>query len=50
MKKTVEYLQPKNLAVVVEENNKQVILPESLHLTAFNVAHDWLRLGINKTL
>ena len=50
MKKTVEYLQPENLAVVIDENNKRVILPESLRLTAFNVAHDRLHLGIDKTI
>ena len=50
MKKTVEYLQPENLAVVVDENNKRIILPESLCLTAFNAAHDRLHLGIDKTI
>ena len=50
MKKTVEYLQPDNLAVVVDENNKRIILPESMRLTAFNVAHDRLHLGIDKTI
>ena len=50
MKKTVEYLQPENLAVVTEENHKRVILPETLRLTAFNLAHDRLHLGIDKTI
>ena len=50
MKKTVEYLPPENLAVVVDENNKRVILPESLRLSAFNVAHNRLHLGIDKTI
>ena len=50
MKKAVDYLQPENLAVVIDENNKRVILPESLRLTAFNVAHDRLHLGIDKTI
>ena len=50
MKKTVEYLQPENLAVVVDENNKRVILPESLRLTAFNAALDRLHLVIDKTI
>ena len=32
---------------MIDENNKRIILPESL--TAFNVAHDRLHLGIDKT-
>ena len=48
--KIVEYLQPENLAVVKEVGNKRDILPENLRLTAFNLAHDRLHLGIDKTI
>ena len=50
MKKTVKYLQPKNLTVMTVENNKRGIISETLRLTAFNVAHDRLHLGIDKNI
>ena len=35
---------------MTKENNTRVILLEILRLTAFNVAHDRLHLGIDKTI
>ena len=39
LKKKVEFHQPENLAVVVEEGNNRIILPIELRLAAFNVTH-----------
>ena len=50
MDKRIEYLEPEKLAVVIEEGNKRVILPEALRLRVFNMAHDRLHLGIEKTI
>ena len=49
LKKKVEFLQPENLAVVVEEGNHRIILPTDLRLAVFNVAHQRLHLGIEKS-
>ena len=46
----VEFLQPENLAVVVEGGNQRIILPDPLRLTAFNNAHQILHLGIDKSI
>ena len=46
LKKKVEFLQPENLAVVVEEGNHRKTLPTDLRLAVFNVAHQRLNLGI----
>ena len=50
LNKEVEYLQPENLAVIKEGNNKRIILPTSLRLTAFEVAHGYLHLGKEKSI
>ena len=49
LNKKIEFLQPENLAVIVEENNNRIILPKELWLAAFNVAHQLLHLGIDKS-
>ena len=50
MDKEIEYVKPENLAVIIDEGNKRVILPETLRLTVFNLIHDRLHLGIDKTI
>ena len=50
LNKEVKFLQPENLAVIVEENNNRIILPKALRLAAFNVAHQPLHLGIDKSI
>ena len=44
-----KFIQPDNLAVVREEGNNRIILPNKLRLTAFNIAHQSLHLGIDKS-
>ena len=50
LKNDVEYIHPENLAVVAEEDNKRVILPDHLWLMAFNAANQVLHLGIYKSI
>ena len=50
LKKEVDYLQPEKLAVIKEGNDKRIILPTPLRLTAFEVAHGYLHLGKERSI
>ena len=50
LRNTVEYIPPENLAVVVEEGYRRIVLPTPLRLRAFNLAHQVLHLGIDKSI
>ena len=50
LKKTVQFTVPENMAFLVEDEIKRIILPEPLRLTAYNAAHNRLHLGIEKTI
>ena len=50
MDKEIEYVKPENLAVIIDEGIKRVTLPETFRLTAFNLIHDRLHLGFDKTI
>ena len=47
---TVEHRSPNNMAVVVEDGNVRIILPEILRLTAYHQAHSLLHMGTEKTI
>ena len=46
----VEHRPPNDMAVVVEDGNVRIILPEVLRLTAYHRAHNLLHMGIEKTI
>ena len=50
LKKDVHFTTDESMAFFIEEGIKRVILPEQLHLTAYNAAHNRLHLGIEKTI
>ena len=49
-KKTVEYVGPEKMAVINEDGNRRVIVPESLRLSVFDSIHERFHLGIDKTI
>ena len=48
--KNVQFTVPENMAFLVEDEIKRIILPEPLRLTAYNAAHNRLHLGIEKSI
>ena len=50
LKKNVQFTVPENMAFLVEDEIKRIILPEPLRLTAYNAAHNRLHLGIEKSI
>ena len=49
-KKTVRFLKPENLAVIVENEQHRIILPFALRLSAYEIAHGYLHLGKEKSV
>ena len=49
-KKDVRFIKPENLAVIVEDEQKRIILPFALRLSAYELAHGYLHLGKEKSV
>ena len=50
LKKDVHFTVPENMAYILEDNVKRVILPEPLRFTVFNAAHNQIHQGKEKSI
>ena len=50
LKKEIKYVGSEDLAVIQEGDNQRIILPSILRLTAFELAHGYLHLGVERSI